>query len=108
MLIEKNIFSVLYKIGLQHEKNTPDCQFHTCRIYKNESQTLSLKNNVNIWKLTVKIIGNIDPGLKDLNIIIYMVFLLRIPKDSYVSIVLFSQYLSRIIISDDFLITNYK
>lgn len=47
-----------------------------------------LKNNVNIWKLTVKIIGNIDPGFKDLNLITYMVFLLRIPKESYVSIVL--------------------
>lgn len=67
-----------------------------------------LKNTVNIWKLTVKIIGNIDPGFKDLNLITYMVFLLRIPKDSYVSIVLWSWYRSTIIIRDDFLITNYK
>lgn len=56
----------------------------------------------------MKIIGNIDPGFKDLHIIIYTVFLLIILRDSYVSIVLRSRYLSRIIMRDDFLITNYK
>ena len=36
----------------------------------------------------MKIIGSIDLGFKDLNIIIYMVFLLIIPKDSNASTIL--------------------
>lgn len=68
--------------------HTLAANFSLVESIKPRAKLYLLKHIVNIWKLTVKIIGNIDPGFKDLNLIIYMVCLLRIPKDSYVAIVL--------------------